>query len=118
MKRYDFNKAKLIIKETTNLEEASLGMHEDWFWTAETIWENGSYVRMLSNNGDETYKQYRKKRKEVSLLTLNEEYKDILIGGIYESSWATPTLQLCFTDGTEKMIPCYNDDKQSKDYKA
>ena len=78
MKNYNFNKAKQIILENLeNLESASLGMHEDWFWTAETIWENGEY------KNDET-----------------------TIGGIGGSSWATPTLQLLFKDGSEKMIEC------------
>lgn len=81
MKNYNFNKAKQLIAENSeNLESASLGMHEDWFWTAETVWENGNYRTELN---DET-----------------------TIGGIGGSSWATPTLQLSFKDGTEKMIEC------------
>ena len=82
MKNYNFNKAKQLIAENSeNLESASLGMHEDWFWTAETVWENGNYNTELN---DET-----------------------TIGGINGSSWATPTLQLSFKDGTEKMIECF-----------
>lgn len=81
MKNYNFNKAKQLIAENLeNLESASLGMHEDWFWTAETVWENGEYKNELN---DET-----------------------TIGGIGGSSWATPTLQLLFKDGSEKMIEC------------
>lgn len=81
MKNYNFNKAKQLIAENSeNLESASLGMHEDWFWTAETIWENGNYKTELN---DET-----------------------TIGYIAGSSWGTPTLQLSFKDGTEKMIAC------------
>ena len=81
MKNYNFKKAKQIILENVeNLESASLGMHEDWFWTAETVWENGEYKNELN---DET-----------------------TIGGIGGSSWATPTLQLLFKDGSEKMIVC------------
>lgn len=81
MKNYNFNKAKQLIAENLeNLESASLGMHEDWFWTAETVWGNGEYKNELN---DET-----------------------TIGGIGGSSWATPTLQLLFKDGSEKMIEC------------
>ena len=81
MKNYNFNKAKQLIAENLeNLESASLGMHEDWFWTAETVWENGEYKNELN---DET-----------------------TISGIGGSSWATPTLQLLFKDGSEKMIEC------------
>ena len=43
---------------------------------------------------------------------LSEEVKpfrdSILIAGIYSSYWATPTLQLEFKDGTDKMIPCHD----------
>ena len=85
MKNYNFNKAKQIILENLeNLESASLGMHEDWFWTAETVWENGEYKNELN---DET-----------------------TISGIGGSSWATPTLQLLFKDGSEKMIECSEDE--------
>ena len=81
MKNYDFKKAKQLIAENeTNLESASLGMHEDWFWTAETVWENGEFKQQL-----------------------NEE---TCIGGIQGSSWATPTIQLLFKDGSEKMLEC------------
>jgi len=81
MKNYNFNKAKQLIAENSeNLKSASLGMHEDWFWTAKTVWENGNYK-----------------------IELNDE---TTIGGISGSSWATPTLQLLFKDGTEKMIEC------------
>ena len=81
MKNYNFNKAKQLIAENSEiLESSSLGMHEDWFWTAETVWEDGNYKTELN---DET-----------------------TIGGISGSSWATPTIQLLFKDGTEKMIEC------------
>ncbi len=78
MKNYDFDKAKGIIDKAENLKEASLGMHEDWSWTAETVFENGKFTK-----------------------TLNEETE---IGGISGSNWATPTLQLCFENSEEKMI--------------
>ena len=78
MKTYDFNKAKSLIENTPNVESASLGMHEDWFWTAETVYEDGKFTTELND--------------------------DTKIGGINGSSWATPTLQICFKDGTEKMI--------------
>ena len=89
MKTYDFLKAKRIIKENKNiLQSASLGMHEDWYWTAETIWEDGKYVPNFPKNNKSLLKH--------------------TIGGIDGSLWATPTLELIFKDGTEKMIPCYN----------
>jgi len=78
MKNYDFNKAKEIIEKAENLKEASLGMHEDWSWTAETVWENGKFTQELNESTE--------------------------IGGISGSSWATPTLQLSFDNGDDKMI--------------
>lgn len=81
MKSYDFQKAQKIIEENAQyLDSASLGMHEDWSWTAETVFEEGNFILDLS-------------------ITTK-------IGGIAGSSWATPTLQLVFKDGTDKMIPC------------
>ena len=113
MKKYNFKKAKeLIEKYKDTLESASLGMHEDWFWTAETIYENGEYKRELPDNADEIYKSFTKAREE-GMSLLSEEVKpfrdSILIAGIYSSYWATPTLQLEFKDGTDKMIPCHDD---------
>lgn len=82
MKNYDYAKAKqLIEKHSKELEEASLGMHEDWGWTAETIWEDGEYKIDLDKSPE--------------------------IAGISGSRWATPTIELIFKDGTEKMISCY-----------
>lgn len=78
MKKYDYDKARKLIEQTPNLVSASLGMHEDWWWTAETVWENGEYTRELS--GD--------------------------IAGIKGSGWATPCLRL-ETDEGEKFVSCY-----------
>jgi hypothetical protein len=80
---YDFKKAKkLILKHQKDLMTASLGMHEDWFWTTETAFENGMLTQDLDN------------------ITI--------IAGINGSAWATPTLRLEFKDGTDKMIPCHD----------
>ena len=78
MKNYDFDKVKRIIEKAENLKEASLGMHEDWSWTAETVFENGEFTQTLKEGTE--------------------------IGGITGSTWATPTLQLIFDDEEEKMI--------------
>lgn len=86
MRHYDYKKARDIIKENKDkLKEASLGMSEDWFWTAETIWENGKYIRRLTKNTE--------------------------ISGIDGSRWATPTLELWYKDGSSEMIPCYTGEK-------
>ena len=83
MTYYDFEKAKQIIKshKKNELIQVSLGMKEDWYWTADTIWEDGKYLIRLN---DKTY-----------------------IGGINGSTWATPIIELRFKDGSLKMFDCY-----------
>lgn len=79
-KQYDFEKAQLTIEQRkSEIKTASLGMYEDWWWTAETVFEDGEYKRVLDGE----------------------------IGGINGSSWATPTLRLELVDGSEECIPCY-----------
>lgn len=110
MKTYDFKKAiSLIESNKDNLASAALGMHEDWSWTAETIWEDGTFNRQFPDNSKEIYAEYRQKRMGGMSMLSDEarKYDCILIGGLYGSDWATPTLQLVFKDGDDKMIPCY-----------
>ena len=88
MKTYDFSKAKQLISENAeNLVSASLGMHEDWAWTSETIWENGNYKSDFPTDEQ-----------------LIEKHE---IAGINGSTWATPTIELIFNDGEERMHACY-----------
>jgi len=85
MKTYDFKKAKKLIGyHADDILSASLGMHEDWYWTAETVWEDGKYIKDLDKSPN--------------------------ICGIKESRWATPTLTLDFKDGTERSFECFIDD--------
>ena len=83
MKYYDYEKAKSIIKENkkNGLVEASLGMKEDWYWTGETIWQNNKYITKLKENTK--------------------------IGGISASNWATPVLELIYSDDTKIILNCY-----------
>lgn len=82
MKMYDYGKAKkLVQKYSDTLEAACLGMVEDWYWTAEEIYEDGRLVYDLSEEPQ--------------------------IGGIRGSSWATPSIHLKFKDGREEMMDCY-----------
>ncbi len=95
MKNYDFKKARKILKNELGkgVKEASLGMYEDWFWTAESIYRDGKNVRL------------RKAGK---------------IGGIEGSYWATPTLCIEYSDGDRKMFPCFigeNDEKVAQQKK-
>jgi hypothetical protein len=74
MKVYNYEKAKELIEKykDKNLKSASLGMKEDWGWTAETIWCDGKFLTKLN-----------KKTK---------------IAGINKSYWATPVIELDFGD--------------------
>jgi len=82
VKRYDFEKAKSIVESRKDeIIEASLGMYEDWFWTAETVYENGKWKRTLKK-GDK-------------------------IAGIDGSYWATPALMIQLKNGETECYPCY-----------
>lgn len=82
MSDYDYQKAIQIIEENKNdLISASLGMAEDWSWTADTVFENGEFVIDLS--------------------------KEPYIAGINGSYWATPSIMLEFKNGEEKLHPCF-----------
>ena len=82
MKNYDFERAKYLIEsQKDNISEASTGMYEDWFWTAETVFADGEWKRELDEETE--------------------------IGGIKGSSWATPSLRISYKDGNEECIPCY-----------
>lgn len=90
MRKYDYSKAIEIIGSNLlkGLTEASMGMAEDWWWTAVTVWEDGGFVQDLA------------KRPELA--------------GIDGSSWATPAIRLRFEDGTEKLHPCYTGESVAK----
>lgn len=131
MKYYDYKKAKKLIDENKHqIKSASLGMHEDWFWTAETVWENGEFKRELPDNAIELENAFLKEREnglsmfleekgENGLPKFNPKYTELSqhrIGGILSSDWATPTLNLEFKDDTDKMIPCYTTDGDEIDF--
>lgn len=81
-KEYDFQKAKKIIKDNEKtLLEACLGIQEDWFWTAETVWEDGEFIKNL------------------------DEIKHI--GGIPGSVWATPVIRLEHKSGKDEVFECF-----------
>lgn len=81
MKKYDYKKAIEIINKTEGLVKASLCMHEDWKWTAETVWEKCEWVKNLETKPE--------------------------IAGIDGSTWATPVLFLFFKNGKKKVIECF-----------
>lgn len=83
MRTYDYKLAKRFIQmHADKIACASLGMHEDWFWTAETVFQGGRF-------------------------TVNLDDEDLKIAGINASSWATPMLECEMKDGTEVRKECH-----------
>ena len=108
MKFFDCKKAKEIIeKHKDNLKEANMGMHEDWWWTATPVWQDGEYLHILPENMEERYNLAQEDRRN-GMSMISEEYREkherYEIAGIYGSSWATPTLELKFKDESTRMI--------------
>ncbi len=92
--KYDFKKAKKLIEEaakTGDLVKASLGMEEDWYWTAQSVWD-----------------------KEVGFLEELDNTKTI--AGIDGSNWATPTLRLEYQNRASEDITVGGSD--AKPFKA
>lgn len=118
MKYYNFELAQRMINKLVQLdvlESASLGMHQDWFWTAETIWEEGKYKRDMPLTNEDFIRiesEYIEKRKAgMSILDpAREAYNNILVAGIAGSDWATPVIQIILKDGTEKTFNCFISD--------
>lgn len=82
MKKYDFEKAKRYIQMHSDLiEDATLGIQEDWWWTSEEVYSEGNFTQDLDD--------------------LTE------VAGITGSTWATPALLVNFKDGREEMLTCY-----------
>ncbi len=88
-KSYDYELAKEIVESKANeISKAYLGMQEDWFWTATSVYEDNAW------NVD---------------LRLEPE-----IAGLSGSSWATPVLQLLYKNGEEEFIECYQGSSDSE----
>lgn len=81
MKLYDYQKLKAVCEERQPVS-ASLGMSEDWGWTAEEVWKDGKLL----------------------IPTDNPLYE---VAGIPGSHWATPTLSLIMPNGDDVRIPCF-----------
>ena len=83
MKEYNVDLVTKYIEENSDkIDSAALGMKEDWFWTAETIYKDGGFKKLPQNG-------------------------KFIIGGISGSRWATPTMEVIFKDGSEKFFNAY-----------
>lgn len=82
MANYDYKAMKAFIqKYSDHIDQVQAGMTEDWFWTAETIYENGSFT-----------------------INLDDEPE---IGGIKGSKWATPSMLVTMKDGEDRWVDSY-----------
>jgi hypothetical protein len=83
MKKYDFKRAQEVIEmeKASGLVSATLGMREDWNYTADEVWSK-----------EDSY---------------SEAFLAREIAGISFSAWATPWMSLTFEDGREKSFPIY-----------
>lgn len=89
-KIFDNNLIKEAIKKhEENILRASIGMREDWFWTGETIYEDGKLTQDLDN-------------------------KIATSGGINSSYWATPIIRIETKKG-EFEYPVFIQDEQLLD---
>lgn len=89
MRTYDYTTAKKMIQMKSDvISSASLGMLEDWFWTATTVYSDSKFDVNLDDKPE--------------------------IAGIKGSSWATPSLILNYKDGREELISCFTGDKDSE----
>lgn len=79
-----------------NIKTISVGMQEDWYFTASTIYENNEYV--------DEYKE-----------DINDK-KTLMVNGISGSHWATPIMEIEKRDGSTEKIECYfvDDEKIAK----
>ncbi len=80
MKKFDFELVEKIIAEAENLVYASVGMKDDWFFTAVTVWENGKY--------EPNFRQ------------------DLGLDG---SNIDTPSIKLIYSDQSEVILPCFTE---------
>ena len=88
MRNYDFPTIKNFIDQHRDeIDTVLLGMHEDWYWTADTVFENGEYQKDLAD-------------------------KDTKIGGIIGSYWATPVMQVHFKNGHDEIFNSWIGDQE------
>jgi hypothetical protein len=80
MRNYSLDALKKIIARYPTVTRISLGMYEDWWWTAQEVY---TLSTGLTWNGTDA------------------------LGGIKGSTWATPAAMVELADGNTLMLPCY-----------
>jgi len=125
---YDYNKARELIEQFKPVR-ATLGMREDWSWTAKDVYEDGRFIVDLFG-GDivktnaECDAELAAALKDVTdgaarldlLVSVQKKYGHAL-QGICGSCWATPSLRMEFADGAERHFECFiQSGEQSEPY--
>ena len=88
MKHYNTKFIKKYIEEhKRQILSVHCGMREDWYWTADKVFENGE----LSYDYD-------------------WESENISVAGITGSTWETPVMEVEFDDGRTEIVECWIDD--------
>lgn len=88
MKKYDYANIKKYIQMHSDLiESVSLGIEEDWWWTAECIYEDSSFKVDLDIEPE--------------------------IAGIKGSRWATPVMEVTFKDGSQQLKESFTGDSST-----
>ncbi len=89
MNNSHFTLAKEIIEsKKDSIVSASLGIQEDFFWTGETVFEDGKFTTDLDTA--------------------------TIIAGIGGSSWGTPCVVIDFPDGRTETYSCYTGESESE----
>ena len=99
MKKYDYDFIRNVLNEVIkddNVIEVSLGMKEDWFWTAQAIWTRAHGLERLDSFSDEDN------------TTIEDAVTDhTKIGGIVGSQWATPVICVEYAKGEKAWFYAY-----------
>ena len=82
MNLYDYDFARKYIEENSStIKRVELGIEEDWYFTAEPIWEDGEYTEEFA--------------------------EDRSISGLFGSPWGVPAMRVEYLDGKYKTFDCY-----------
>lgn len=96
MKKYNTEFIKKYIGEHKyEIESVRCGMREDWFWTAETVYEIGDFCKGFDWNK-----------------------KHISVAGITGSTWATPVMHVEFKDGLYRVMKMMENPNQKSELQS
>lgn len=141
MRYYDYMKIQnFITSNKDKIASVDIGMTEDWFWTAQSIFKDNEFIAPFPFPEDfdvVAKEQERADHNKYLRFTYNQSkdnpdpekgdyergyevykaYRDefmdkYCIGGILGSTWATPVMEVNFKDGHTERFNCYIDDNE------